>query len=315
MVSRKKTKSKSKRISLKRGSAKKKVAKRKPKAAHKSILVGVLKVSAIVGILVAAGVGFVLLGGLVKKVFLVFEKPATLKLVNPPGWVNEQLEEKIYAAARADGESLKIDENTAQSVQKNIEARVAWVDDVTVQTTHDSIYIKGRWRRPLAVVKSGRSGVCYVDAELVVLDFVPVSNLPVVNVKGLSMTTKAPRPGEVWHLDDLAAGVAILERLDRMDELVSADKPLLFEIDSIDVSNFNGRRGSGPHIVLYAKDNTEIMWGAELGAWSRYLESTDEEKLDKLYSYYKEYGSLLNNVKYINLCEPRGNIPRPVDKY
>ena len=93
------------------------------------------------------------------------------------------------------------------------------------------------------------------------------------------------------------------------------DKPLLFEIDSIDVSNFNGRSGSGPHIVLYAKDNTKIMWGAELGAWSRYLESTDEEKLNKLYSHYKEYGSLLNNVKYINLCEPRGNIPRPVDKY
>jgi hypothetical protein len=141
-------------------------------------------------------------------------------------------------------------------------------------------------------------------------------NLPIVRVTGLSMTTRIPPPGEVWQLDDLAAGVAILERLDRMDKLVTPDRQLLYEIDRIDVSNFNGRRSSRkPHIVLYTRDDTEIIWGAEIGTWQRYLEATDEEKLAKLYGYYKEHGSLLNGVKYINLRDPQETVPRPVDKY
>ncbi|GAI43037.1 unnamed protein product, partial [marine sediment metagenome] len=49
--------------------------------------------------------------------------------------------------------------------------------------------------------------------------------------------------------------------------------------------------------------------------WQKYLEATDEEKLAKLYGYYKEYGSLLNAVKYINLRNPQETVPRPIDKY
>ncbi len=91
---------------------------------------------------------------------------------------------------------------------------------------------------------------------------------------------------------------------------------MLYEIDSIDVSNFEGRKAVRlPHIVLYAKDETKIIWGAEVGKWQRYLESTDEQKLAKLYSYYKEYGTLLNGAKYINLRDPQDNIPLPTDKY
>ena len=101
-----------------------------------------------------------------------------------------------------------------------------------------------------------------------------------------------------------------------MDKLTTPDKPLLYEIDSIDVSNFNGRENRQfPHIVLYAKDKTEIIWGAEIGNWARHFEAKDEEKLAKLYSYYKEHGSLLEGVKYINLRDPQDDIPLPIDKY
>jgi len=101
-----------------------------------------------------------------------------------------------------------------------------------------------------------------------------------------------------------------------MDELITPDKPLLYEIDYIDVSNFEGREDTRfPHIVLYATDKTEIIWGAEIATWQRYLEATDEEKLAKLYGYYKEHGSLLNGVKYINLRNPQDKIPLPIDKY
>jgi len=149
-----------------------------------------------------------------------------------------------------------------------------------------------------------------------VLDFVQMPHLPIVKITGLPLITKTPQLGKVWGGDDLAAALTILDRLDQMDRLVTPDKPLLYEIDRVDVSNFNGRENSKlAHIVLYAKDDTEIIWGAEVGKWQRYLESTDEQKLANLYGYYKEYGTLSGDAKYINLRDPQDNIPLPIDKY
>ncbi len=277
-------------------------------------MIGVLKVLAAVSVLAGVVIGFVFLNKYVKKAVPVSEKTASLELVDVPAWVNEPLKEKIYAAAKANGEDFKLDEDAARLAAGNL-APVAWLEKVQVQTTHDRLLIKAKWRKPMVLVKRGLQRF-YVDAELVVLDFVPMLNLPVVKVKGLSVTTKPPPLGKVWQKDALRAAVAILAQLDQMDSLVAAEKPLLYEIDSVDVSNFNGRKNRRlPHIVLYTKDNTRIIWGAEIGTWQRYLEATDEDKLAKLYSYYKEYGSLLGGAKYINLRDPQDNIPQPVDKY
>ena len=101
-----------------------------------------------------------------------------------------------------------------------------------------------------------------------------------------------------------------------MDKEITPTKPLLREIASIDMENYNGRKSrSRPHIVLFTRDNTEIQWGAELGAWQKYLESTDEQKLAKLYGYYQANNTLSAGVKYINLRDPRDNIPLPIDRY
>ena len=262
-----------------------------------------------IGFLLVIWFGFTSLDKYVKKNVPIWEKTATLKLIDVPEWVNDQLKDKIYAEA-----ALKPDEESARLVQNNLTQEAAWLDEVRVQTTHDSIHIEARWRRPLALVKAGPRK-WYVDSDLVVLDFVPMPNLPIVRVEGLPLIERPPR-GRVWQRDDLAAAVAILAHLERMDKLVTPDKPLLYEIDSIDVSNFKGRANSrSPHIVLYAKDNVEIIWGAEVGAWQKHLESTDEQKLAKLYYYYKKHGSLLDGAPYINLCDPQDNVPRPIDKY
>lgn len=264
----------------------------------------------------ATGVGFVYLIRYVKETVPVAERPVPLKLVGVPDWVNKELEQKIYTAAIADSEDLRVDEDAAESVQKNVESLVAWLADVKVQVGHDIIEIRGRWRKPLAMVKTGLREPYYVDAEMVVLDFVAMPNLPIVKVKGLSRRLRAPFAGEVSRENDLAAAVEILALLDQRDRIDTSVRPLLYEIESIDVSNFNGRQNSrAPHIILYAKDRTEIIWGAEMGSWQRYLEVPDEEKVARLYGHYKEYGSLQNNVKYINLCEPQERIPLPVDKY
>lgn len=280
----------------------------------KVFAVGCLSAAVGIGFMFVIWVGFTSLDEYVKKNVPVWENAAALKLMDPPVWINESLRNKIYASAAPRGDFIP-NEETALIVQKNLAQAVAWLVDVKVQTTHDSIQITGSWRRPLALVKSGLSKF-YVDSEMVVLDFVPLPNLPIVRIEGLPLILRTPPAGRVWFRDDLAAAVAILAQLEKMDKFVTPNKPLLFEIASIDVSNFRGRENSQfPHIVLYTKDNTEIIWGAEIDAWQQHLESTDEQKLAKLYEYYRKHGSLLGGVKYINLKDPQDNIPLPIDKY
>ncbi len=301
---RKKTRSKTKGASFKL-----RAMKKRPKAIRGPSLIGVLKVFGLVCIFVAAGALFYFTEKYVESVKPVEIGP--LKLVNVPEWVSEQLKSRIVAAAG--GETFRLDEDGAHIVAENL-ASVAWLDGVNVQITYDGICVEGKWRRPLALVKSGLNKF-YVDAGMVALDFVPVPKLPIVGIKGVSVT-RMPAIGEVLEREDLAAAVEILASLDRMDRKVVPDKPLLGEIDNIDVSNFNGRENPRlPHIVLYAKDNTQIIWGAEVGAWSQHLEAKDEEKLAKLYNYYIKQGSLLDGVKYINLRDPQDRIPQPIDKY
>jgi len=285
-------------------------------------LTRILKIFALACVAAAIGIGFVLvvwfgftsLEQYVKNNIPIWEKASTLKLKDPPPWVNEPLEKKIYAAAAPNGDLIP-NEETALLVQKNLAQTTAWLDEVTVQSTHDSIQITGRWRKPLALVKSSLNKF-YVDSDLIGLDLVPLPNLHIVWVERLPLITKTPPPGIVWQRDDLAAAVEILAHLERMDKLLTPEKPLLYEIASIDMSNFKGHENSRfPHIVLYTSDNTEIIWGAEVGAWQKYLESTDQQKLAKLYQYYKSHGSLLGGVKYINLRDPQDNIPLPIDKF
>jgi hypothetical protein len=295
---------KTKRVSFKLSTS-----KRKKQRTYRPSLTGILKTFGIICVFAAAGVSIYFAEKYVKSA-----KPAEtgpLELVNAPEWASSELKAKIRDAAG--GKTFSLDEEAAQMVAENL-ASVVWLNNVKVRTARERLLINAEWRKPVAMVKSGSQSF-YVDAELVVLDFVPMPDLTIIKVEGLS-EEKMPLPGEVWQNDDLAAAVTLLAKLGQMDKSVTPDKPLLNEIDRIDVSNFAGRKNSrGPHIVLYTKDGTEILWGAQFGRWQRYLEATDEEKLAKLYGYYKEYGSLSGGVKYINLRDPQDNVPQPVDKY
>jgi len=125
-----------------------------------------------------------------------------------------------------------------------------------------------------------------------------------------------PLPGQVFDQQDVAAGVALALLLHRMDAEVTPQNPLLEHIASIDVHNFNGHKNPRePHIVLRSKDGTQIIWGAEIGEWTKQLEATDEQKLAKLYAYYRDYGSLSAGARYINLRDPQDKVPQPIDKY
>jgi hypothetical protein len=234
-----------------------------------------------------------------------------LILVDVPGWANWDLKARV--AAMAGGSRFPIVDETAGVVARNL-AAMAWLDDLNVQVTHDSVRVKARWRKPLALLVRGPSKF-YVDSDLVVLDYLPMPHLPIVEVTGLTMGFP-PSPGEVFDREELAAAVRLIELLHRMDGEVTPKSPLLRQIARIDIGNYHGQKAPRqPHVVLYTQDDTQIIWGAEIGEWARHLEAKDEQKLAKLYTYYKEYGSLSAGVKYINLRDPQDRIPQPIDKY
>ena len=285
------------------------------KPSNKSNVIGYVKASLFVCAFVLVLAGFAFLDGYVKTQTTGSSGNRTIELVGEvPNWVSEEIKNRIYAAATAEANnSANDDEKIAASAQRNIAKLVPWLADAKVQTTHKSILITGRWRKPLLLVTAEKNKF-FIDADLVVLDYSPIGNLPVINITGLELNTP-PTPGQVWQGDDLAAAMAVLNRLSRMDIAVSPDKPLLRQIDRIDVANFEGRKNKRePHISLYTKDATQIIWGAELGTWQRHLESPDDDKLAKLYTYYQQYGTL-SGVKYINLRDPQQKIYLPVDKY
>ena len=311
-ASRKRKKSKAKRISFKLSGFKRR--KKQRASWFGPSLIIILKVLAVVCVLSGIVIGLIFLEKYVKETVLDGRGSIDLELAGVPLWVSDQLKDKIQAAA-IEKAGNGLDEDIALSVWRNLDQLTAWLDDVKVRPTHDRIRIEGRWRKPIGLVKFGRLKF-YVDAERIVLDFVPLPELPIVEIKGLPPITKMPPLGEVWQRDDLAAAVIILDRLDHRDKFLTSDKPLLYEIDRIDVSNFNGRQNSRhAHIILYSKDDAEITWGAEVGKYQRHLESTDQEKLAKLYGYYEDYGTLSGGARYINLRDPQDKIPLPIDKY
>jgi len=286
------------------------------KITHKSNVGGYVKATLFICAFALVLAGFAFLDGYVKTQTTGSSGNRTIELVGDvPNWVSEEIKNRIYAAATAEANNnSNDDEKIAASAQRNIANLVPWLAEAKVQTTHKSILITGRWRKPLLQVTAEKNKF-FIDADLVVLDYSPIGNLPVINVTGLEVSQIPPTPGKVWQGNDLAAAMAVLNRLSRMDIAVSPDKPLLRQIDRIDVANFEGRKNKRePHISLYTKDGTQVIWGAELGTWQRHLESPDDDKLAKLYTYYQQYGTL-SGVKYINLRDPQQKIYLPVDKY
>jgi len=240
-------------------------------------------------------------------------KTGELELVDVPGWVSGELVTRIHLAAAAGGEDFRLDEDAARSVAENISS-LPWLEDVRVRTTNRAIRVKARFRKPVCFIRVGTTKF-YIDSNLVILDYLALPKLPVVELKTLSAGS-VPAIGRVWNRDDLTAAIEVLKLLERMDEQIAPTKSLLYEIATIDVRNYAGRRSSGaPHILLYAKDGTEIRWGAEVGDSSRYMEAPEDEKLAMLYGFYKERGTIQNCVKYIELRHPRKKIPQPTDRF
>ncbi len=283
---------------------------RRKKPARHWNWVGVLKAVVVICFLGASGAFLRYAEGYVKTVNPVQE--GSLILVGVPNWVNWDLKTRV--AAVAGGTRFPLTEETAAVLARNL-APLSWLDDIDVKVTHNAVRVTARWRKPLALLEEGGAKF-YVDADLVVLDYMPMPHLPIVGVKGVAMDRGMPAPGQMFDQKDLTAAVALIILLQRMDAEVTPENPLLAHITSIDVSNFEGRKDHRKeHIAFHTRDDTQVIWGAEIGQWAKYLEARDDQKLAKLYGYYQDYGSLSAGVKYIDLRDPQDKVPLPIDKY
>lgn len=270
---------------------------------------------AFIVVFVAIGVGFMFLERFVKSNMNLNEKTVPVQLVDFPDWGDTELKEKIILTA---GSNIKLTEDVALRVGENL-AMFAWLYDIKVQVSNKAIAVSAKYRKPVGIIKDNDQQF-YVDNELVILDYVPIRKLPMVEITGVPGHLLSWRNvGAKWQRDDVAAAVELLALLARMDSQVVPNKPLLAEIKSIDMSNFSGRRSaSQPHIVLYAKDGTEIKWGAKKGQWQRYLEAKDEEKLTLLYNTYQELGTVqlraAQKGSFIDLTRQQ-SLSLPIDRY
>jgi len=272
-----------------------------------------LKPAVIICFLAAAGVGLLFLDKYVKTAVPVAESQGPIELVSPPDWLSDELKERIIATAGAGHNDFQLNNDAARSVAQNL-TPLAWLEEFQVQTTGRAIQIKADIRKPVAMIKIGHEKF-YVDENLVVLDYMPMPRLPIVPVIGVQ-ALKVPPAGRPWQRDDLQAAVALLALLHKMDAMVAVKQPLINQIQSVDVSNFQGRRDRRePHILLYAIDETQIIWGAEPGSSQQYMEAREDEKLAMLYSFYEENTPPANRVKYIELRYPRKRVPQPLNSF
>ena len=138
--------------------------------------------------------GFTFLDGYVKKQTAGTLGSRTIELVGEvPSWISEEIKNRIYAAATAEANnSVNDDEKIAASAQQNIAHLVPWLADAKVQTTHKSILISGHWRKPILLVTAEKNKF-FIDADMVVLDYSPIGNLPVINITGMELA-KSPLP-------------------------------------------------------------------------------------------------------------------------
>jgi hypothetical protein len=222
---------------------------------------------------------------------------------NIPDWFNEELANLMRDTAG--GKIFNLDESAAKTVAEKL-STLAWLEQLKVQTTKDSLRVTSKYRKPIAMIKLGSKKYC-IDKELTAMRHLNISKLPIVEITGSTLSSIE----DINVQEDVGAAAELIELLSFMDEEIKPAPPLLNDIARIDVDNFGGRAirsKSKPHIVLYEKkDLTPIYWGNALRKTTGEIEATDKEKLSSLYHSYMQGGKNTlfdKNLKFIDLRSP-----------
>ena len=203
-------------------------------------------------------------------------KTGPVEFESIPNWVTQDL--RMELVTLVGGAEFVLREGIAQQLGQALE-RSAWLDQVRVQALSDCILVKAQWRKPVARVMVGDSSY-YLDAQAVALEALDLPTLPIVTFKHAQDATNVPW-GTVVQSEDILAGLALVQAVTEMDRVMAqkarqsgqeVKSSLLFELQALDLSNFNGRANKNkPHLVFQSKEGTTVVWGAELGAWGASL--------------------------------------------
>jgi hypothetical protein len=220
------------------------------------------------------------------------------------------------------GSNYKLNKDTAKMIAEELSTKT-WLYDIQVQTKREKVLVYAQYRLPTAFIKDAKGKVLYIgqpvagdplggNENAVFVSDYTVDVPPMIEVAGFS-DKDAPTVGKAWYAADVAAALTLLTKLTGYGETICPHKPLVNEIASIDVTNFNGRKVMlDSHITLILRDGTPVFWGAAYGQASRQLEAPEEEKLNKLYTFYQERKyTLMGQPKFIDLRMPLMGIPRP----
>lgn len=286
-------------------SKKKKTRRGKKNASWVHALKVVLAVMFVTVLVAGGAVGMVYLDQHVKSLAAAQKPDGSLKLIDPPTWLNQQWQDTLVKTAG--GMRFPLTEQSAKVAAERL-STLSWLDNVQVQTTPEYLLVKADYRKPVAMVKANRGRVIYLDSEMRVLDYLPLTAIPIPEIQGLD-SLHIPAPGLVWKAEDAQAAVELLDWFNKMDlywlEKNKIEKPLVSDIESIDVSNFAARRSrSAPNIVLNIKDGTKIYWGAAWGKAAEFVEADDKIKLTRLYETFIGYNNTLqvrDKAKFIEL--------------
>lgn len=296
---------------------KKKPRKSKTSASVMTALKVMLVIMFLTSLIAGGAIGMIYLDRHVTTLTTRQKPDGSLKLLDPPTWLNQEWQDALVKAAG--GMRFPLNKESARLAAERLQ-KLSWLENVRVQTTPEYLQVKADYRRPVGLVQDKRGRKVYLDAQMRVLEYLPLTSIPIPEIKGLA-STPIPELGLAWKAEDAAAAIELLDLLNKMDLYfgnkgqIPKDKPLLSEVESIDVSNFAARQSkAAPNIVLNIKDGTKVYWGAQWGKAAVYMEADDKVKLTRLYETYISYNNSLqvqDKVKYIELRWLEGEIPRP----
>jgi hypothetical protein len=293
---------------------KKKTRKKKPSASWLHALKIVLAVMFVTVLFAGGAIGMVYLDRHIKTLAAQQKPDGSLKLIDPPTWLNQQWQDTLVKTAG--GMRFPLNEHSAKLAAERL-SRLSWLENVNVQVTPEYLLVKADYRRPVGMIKAARGRMVYLDSKMRVLDYLPLAAIPIPEIQGLA-SLQIPEPGLVWKAEDAQAAVELLDLFNKMDlyflDSSKIQKPLVSDIESVDVSNFAARRSrSAPNIVLNIKDGTKVYWGAAWGKAAEFVEADDKVKLARLYETFVGYNHTLqvnDKVKFIDLTWLE-DAPRP----
>ncbi len=180
--------------------------------------------------------------------------------------------------------------------------RVAWVRKVESvrRIPPGRIEVRCEYRTPAAMVQD-RGEFVLIDSERVRLPGRYPFSTAYPLIQGVAATP--PEAGQQWDVPDLAAGLAIHERL--------GPEPFVDQVTAVRVHNYRGREN--PHLghIVLATDRAggRIIWGSAPG--EEIEENSTDQKLVILRRNHEQYGRIDAGRAVIDISTFPGQFTTP----